>query len=266
MADKVTVQIGEPAGTGGTTPDPADTPKTGPNGTVAISTEKPQETPAPETKKFAGKYDSPEALEQAYIELQKKLGAPKDGEKPAETVTPDEAQGAAEKAGVDLDAVSKEYLDKGAISEDTYKALEAKGLKRSDVDGYIAGQAAVAKQIVTDVAAVFGGEQKMAEAFDWFKANLSDDEITAANKVFASGDVGQMKLIAGALNARYVAANGSEPTLSIGGDPTVNDGVEPYLSQTELTRDMSDPRYKSGDVAFQQKVYRRLAKTEMFAK
>lgn len=109
----------------------------------------------PATELIAGKFKSNDELLKAYLELQSKLGAPKD---PPATTTPattvkssatngtvteppatlsiDPAAAAAkatEQAGLDMQALTAEYAEKGDLSPEAYAKLEAVGISKQMV-------------------------------------------------------------------------------------------------------------------------------------
>jgi hypothetical protein len=123
---------------------------------------------------LAGKFQNAQELENAYIELQKKLGSQdsKDTEaEPAaesdtdtETETSTVNEGYKEDGTVDYEAVNTQYGDKlgalfqennvdpwaiskhfhetkGEITDEMYKTLEDTGLSRASIDSYLAGRA-----------------------------------------------------------------------------------------------------------------------------
>ena len=128
-----------------------------------------------EASLLAGKFENAQELENAYIELQKKLGSQdsKDTEaEPAEksdtdteTETSTVNEGYKEDGTVDYEAVNTQYGDKlgalfqennvdpweiskhfhetkGEITDEMYKTLENTGLSRASIDSYLAGRAA----------------------------------------------------------------------------------------------------------------------------
>ena len=86
------------------------------------------------------KFKSAEELAKAYGELEKKMSAPQQEEQPVESVEentqPEEVQ--------QLDKYYDEFIEKNELSEKSYEELDAMGLPRDLVDGYIAGQKALA--------------------------------------------------------------------------------------------------------------------------
>ena len=130
-----------------------------------------------EASLLAGKFENAQELENAYIELQKKLGsqdskdteaepaAESDTDTDTETETSTVNDGYKEDGTVDYEAVNTQYGDKlgalfqennvdpweiskhfhetkGEITDEMYKTLEDTGLSRASIDSYLAGRAA----------------------------------------------------------------------------------------------------------------------------
>ncbi|MCA2979542.1 MAG: hypothetical protein INH37_14800 [Myxococcaceae bacterium] len=220
-----------------------------------------------------GKFKSQDDLVKAYTELEKKLGAPKNEQKPDAPAPKVEAegdaqkdeqpaQGEAEKAldakGLDYASFSSEYAEKGELSADSYAKLEKAGIPRSMVDAYIAGQQALVQNQRSEVFKVAGGEEAYAEAVNWAKTNMTQAEKDAFNAVVNGGDLNATKLAVQGLMARYRAAEGNEPNLMGGDTSTV--GSEGYSSWAEVKADMAKPEY-SNDPAFRSRVEQKLMRS-----
>lgn len=226
----------------------------------------PMPSPAPEEgKKFAGKFNSAEELEKAYIELQRKLGQASqrhDSRQEAPQAKPvaaneSAARQATAEAGFDYDALVAEYEAEGTLREETFAALERRGIPRSVVEAYIRGAEAVQTLGRMEVFAEVGGEEQYKAMTAWARDNLSPAEIEAYNRVAMGSDFGALKMAAKGLYARYLEATGKEPALLAASPASSNSGG--YTSWEEVKRDMSDPRYIAFDPAFRAEVLRKLA-------
>jgi len=194
------------------------------------------------------KFDNAEDMAKAYGELEKKLGLDKADEDVAET-EPTESNDMIVEA-------SKEFFEKGELTDDTYESLAKLGLNRELVDSYAAGQAALMENQQSAIKGVAGNDYDAMT--EWAGQNLTDEEMNTFNEVVTSGSVEHAKLAVSGLHARYQAANGStDPKLAMGS--TTGSATLPYQSMQEVTRAMNDPRYKSGDKAYHAEVDRRLA-------
>lgn len=274
MSDAERVVIQSPQGTDPSSAPAGSTAAIQQDGVVvatANSEAKPAETPQETPKKFAGKYDTPEALEQAYVELQKKLGQqgsqqPNEAPRVPTIETSDrDAAKAVEASGLDIDALSQEFARSGALSADSMAKLQQHGMTKDTVEKYVKGQLAVAQRMFTEVAEVAGGADQLNSVIEWAAANANPDDIQAYNDAVATKNLGVVKLAVGKLVADYTKANGRPPKLVTDGEATVpgSDGPAAYKSSYEVTQAMRDPRYAK-DPAYREEVYRRLAKTQMF--
>lgn len=203
---------------------------------------------------LAGKYKSVEELEKAYQSLESKLGEGKE-EEPEESSEPapsvDEAKEVAEGAGIDYTSVEDEYQESGSLSEDTYAMLGDKGIPKSMVDAYIAGQEALQSETLGNIYGEVGGEQEYNDMIGWAQDNLEESQIKAFNSSLSSPD--QASFAIKGLHSLYKADQ--PPTLVKGSTTQARSGG--YQSKQEMTRDMSSPQYKR-DPAFRADVQRRV--------
>lgn len=229
------------------TPAPAATPQT------------PTERPAwlPEG------VNTPEELAAAYNALK----AGKQEQTPA--VTPEaaaaasaaDAAAAASQAGVDFASLEAEFASNGALKPETYAMLEGKGFNKATVDGYIAGQTALAERIQTEVYGTVGGVEGYSAMTQWAATNLTPAEIEAFDNAVTNGSVETIKLAVQGLNARYRDAEGSAPPNLLGGHGG-SAQTDVFRSTAELTSAMSDPRYAK-DPAYRADVEAKLARSSV---
>jgi hypothetical protein len=206
-------------------------------------------------------FNSPEDFAAAYTALKAGQQAPASETPAPENATPEDAQKAAEAAGVDYDAVQNEWMEKGALSAETYASLEKAGIPKTMVDGYIAGQQAVADRIQTEIYGTVGGVEGYTQMTAWAANNLTPAEITAFDNAVSSDSVETIKMAVLGLKARYADANGSEPNL-LGGQGG-NSQTDVFRSTSELTAAMSDPRYAK-DRAYRADVEAKIARSSVF--
>ena len=209
------------------------------------------------------KFKSAEDMAQAYSELEKKLGQPKEEatEEPeqSETEAEDKEEQTEENVSEAYQTIaeaSKEFFENdGQLSEETYNALEKAGLPRDLVDSYAAGQQALLQSEEAQIQSVANGQyDAMAE---WANENLPQEEIDAFDEAVTGGTIQQAKLAVQGLYARYQNATGNTPKLTQGSVSGVS--TMPFKSMQELARAQSDPRYRSGDKAYHEEIDRRLA-------
>lgn len=216
------------------------------------------------------KFATVEAFAQSYTELEKRLGA--GDTKPAATTTEPtattiptktDAAAAVTEAGLDFEALNTEYAKDGKLSDATYEKLAKAGVTKTVADSYIAGQEALASQTRTQVFSVVGGEEAYTEMVSWAKDNLEAADIDAYNTAMNAGNISSMKLAVEGLRARFVAANGSTPTLlggRSGSGPAASGDV--FRSTHELTTAMKDPRY-AADPAYREDVRQKLSRSSI---
>ena len=173
---------------------------------------------------LAGKFKDPQALEQAYVELQKKLGEPRD-----EVQTTEDAGEPAE----------EEPAQEPEDSNNSESLTEA--------------QAEYLMEMV-------GGDKAYKSMIDWAGQNFSKEEISMYDGVMGSGDPNAIFFAVQALQARYNDNVGSDGQLLTGrGTQSTDDS---FKSQAELVAAMSDPRYDR-DPAYRQELMRRLENSDV---
>ena len=235
--------------------------------------EKPVEQQQPETELpqeendrpqwLPEKFKSAEDMAQAYSELEKKLGQPKEEATEEPEQSEAEAENKEEQAEENVSEAyqtiaeaSKEFFENdGTLSEETYNALEKAGLPRDLVDSYAAGQQALLQSEEGQIKSVAQGNyDAMAE---WANENLPQEEIDAFDEAVTGGTISQAKLAVQGLYARYQNEVGAKPKLTQGAVSGAS--TMPFKSMQELARAQSDPRYKSGDKAYHEEIDRRLS-------
>ena len=205
------------------------------------------------------KFKTAEEFANSYAELEKKLGQPKPDEAPPiedekksdEVVKPDQA-----KTG---DEAFKPYFEEfeksGKLSDDSYAALEKQGFSRKVVDAYARGVAAERSDAEGKVFEAVGGQEQYAQIVAWAGTNLKPSETAAYNSILETGNVDQIALAASGLKTRFEAANGKPAKLVHGSSS--GSSVQTFRSSAEVTRAMSDPRYRT-DPAYRDEVAQRL--------
>jgi len=173
---------------------------------------------------FAGKFKDAQSLEQAYLELQKKLGEPK------ENVRNEEGNEEAE-AGEEVET-SEETSEEETSSQETLTEAQAQELFK-----------------------MVGGEKAYQSMINWAGQNLSQEEIQMYDAVMGRGDPNAIFFAVQALSNKYTDAVGNDGQLLTGRSTTEATNV--FRSQAELVQAMSDSRYDS-DPAYRQDVMRRL--------
>ena len=175
---------------------------------------------------LAGKFKDPQALEQAYVELQKKLGEPRDEVQSTE----DESESTAPEQ-----------------EEETSSDSEA------DVETLSEAQA----QELMDMV---GGDKAYKSMLDWAGDNFSKEEVEMYDGVMESGNPNAIFFAVQALQARYNDAVGSDGQLLTGRG--TQDTDDSFKSQAELVAAMSDSRYDR-DPAYRAELMRRLENSDV---
>ena len=172
---------------------------------------------------LAGKFKDPQALEQAYVELQKKLGEPRD------EVSTTENEG--------------EPAEEESETESTDE----------DPEGLTEKQAEMLMEMV-------GGDKAYKSMLDWASNTFSEDEIEMYDNVMSSGNANAIYYAIQALQARYNDSVGLDgQTLTGRGAENTDDS---FKSQAELVAAMSDPRYDR-DPAYRADLMRRLENSDV---
>jgi hypothetical protein len=234
--------------------------------------------PAPEEeaaapKKLAGKYDSPEQLEKAYEELQRKLGqkaeqtAPPEAPEPAaapEDYTPErgvEVYGETVATAIEAAEINPfEMAAKLEAGEDVAPYVDALvekgGLPRSLVETYLAGvkpqapAAAAAAEAVSlndnpeAVAALrqsVGGDAAFERLSRWAAVNLSDAEKADYQAAVDSGNVLAAQWALRAMQARATGIK-QEPDF-LGGGAQTSEPADVYESRSDWQKE----RYAKDD-------------------
>jgi hypothetical protein len=220
------------------------------------------------------KFKTVEAFLKSHEELEKKLGSGKKQEETAVEKAPEANQPTAEerkaadeatkKAGLDLSTVSKEYLDQGGLTEETYTKLDAAGYPKEMVDIYIEGLTNRLNATSNAAYEVTGGQEAYGEMIDWAIANLTEDEQGAFDAAVNSNNKATVLMAVKGLKATMdaaVKANASEEPaeqISKGGKtPTTT-----YESLDDYMADLNDPRYDTNET-FRRKVMEKLDRSSI---
>ena len=220
---------------------------------------------------LAGKFKDAEALEQGYIELQKKLGSQE--KKTEEEVTESKEEKVEEKEEEEPDTAFLDTLWEEAktekFSDDTLKKLE--GMKPQDIaQMYLdyrnenqtkapEGQA-FTEDNVKDLKEVAGGEEGYTEMLGWAKANLKKAEIDMYDQVMDQGNPLAAFFAVQALKYRFDDAKGVDGQMLQGKAPTATKDV--FKSQAQVVKAMQDPQYEK-DPAYRQEIYDKLERSNL---
>ena len=175
---------------------------------------------------LAGKFKDTQSLEQAYLELQKKLGEPKE------------------------DAVSR---DEEGEQAEAPEEVEEESTEEPETEQLTEAQA-------NELFKMVGGEKAYQSMINWAGQNLSQEEIGMYDNVMASGNPNAIFFAVQALSNKYSDAVGSDGELLTGRGTKNEDNS--FRSQAELVQAMSDPRYDR-DPAYRRDVLDKLANSDV---
>ena len=220
-----------------------------------------------ESELYAGKYENAEQLEQAYLELQKKLGSDDDE---VEDTTLDEDEVEYDESvvtGIEtIQSASDEYYaNEGQLSEETMEKFGEMS-SRDLVEAYMAIQENtdpsdsypdISDSDLSTVYNSVGGEKEYNNLTSWAAENMDDRALDAFNSVIDQGNPVAIQLAVAGMKAEYDNQEGYEGRMLTGKAAKASDG---FRSQAELVQAMKDPRYAT-DPAYQQDVYDKLERS-----
>ena len=224
-----------------------------------------------ESELYAGKFENAEELENAYLQLQRKMGSGDTDEDTEEAyLDEDEYYDEATSAGIELiqGASDEYYANEGQLSPDTIEQF--KEMSSSDlVNAYIAIQennpnqggysADLTDAEMNSVYNSAGGEAEYNRLTEWAADNLSERKLDAFNSMIDQGNATAIQIAVSGLRSEYEAQEGYEGRMLTGKAARAVDG---FRSQAEVVRAMSDPRYDS-DPAYRQDVYDKLERSNV---
>tara|TARA_R100000700_G_scaffold30520_1_gene37511 strand:- start:317 stop:1108 length:792 start_codon:yes stop_codon:yes gene_type:complete len=227
-----------------------------------------------EAELYAGKFENAEELENAYLELQKKLGSRDEDDDEVEDTTLDEDEYPEEVAdGVNLiTQASEEYFEnEGAISEETmerFKEMSSSELveaymairdRNPDVDGggYSADLTDAEMNQVYNSA---GGEAEYNNLTSWAAQNLDESKMDAFNDIIDRGNATSIQIAVAGLRAEYENQEGYEGRMLTG--KAARSSGDVFRSQAEVVQAMNNPKYDR-DPAYRQDVYDKLERSNV---
>jgi len=222
-----------------------------------------------EAELYAGKFENAEELENAYLELQKKLGSSEDEDEPTTLDEDEDEEEWSEGAQVIADASEEYYANEGQLSEETMQKFTE--MSSTDlVNAYLEIQANVPEQTQTEAADLTdaemnqvynsaGGEAAYEQLTGWAAENLAENKLDAFNSIVDQGDATAIQIAIAGLKAEYENTEGYEGTMLTGKAARTRDA---FRSQAEVVAAMSDPRYDR-DPAYRQDLYDKLERSNV---
>ena len=223
-----------------------------------------------ESELLAGKYENAEQLEEAYLELQRKLGSDDDDEAEDTTLDEDEVEYDEDVvAGIEtIQSASDEYYEnEGSLSQETME-------KFGQMDSRDLVEAFMAIQENSDPAANYpdisdsdlntvynavGGEEQYNQLTSWAADNMDDRALDAFNSIIDQGNPTAIQIAVAGMKAEYDNAEGYEGRMLTGKAARTSDA---FRSQAEVVKAMSDPRYDR-DPAYRQDLYDKLERSNV---
>ena len=220
-----------------------------------------------EQQMLAGKYANAEELEQAYLNLQQKLGQQSNDDEEVEESDEPEGEPSYE-YGEDVYGILQEEIDQyGALTEETINTLA----EYMDADELVALGMEMAEpdygdlepQVITDIQNFAGGAESYQNLIGWASENLDAQYIDAFDSVVDQANAPAIQLMVAGLMATYAENNGYEGRMLSGRAAQDVGSVQPFRSQAEVVQAMSDPRYDN-DPAYRADIMQRLEISNTF--
>ena len=230
-----------------------------------------------EDRMLAGKYENAEQLEQAYLNLQQKLGQDsgedydeeeEDGEYYDEQDEYyDDEDSALELTPEVYNIIQDEIDEYGALTEETIQALaenlDADELIKLGMDMTESSVADLDPYEIDSIKNFAGGEESYQNLIGWAGENLDAQYIEAYDSIIDSADPAAIQLVVAGLMATYQENVGYEGRMLSGRNAPDVSGIQPFRSQAQVVEAMSDPRYDK-DPAYRAEIAERLEISNTF--
>jgi len=222
-----------------------------------------------EERQLAGKYANAEELEQAYLNLQQKMGEESGQEEEGEYEEYDEPDGepSYEYNSEVFDILQEEIDEYGALTEETIQALaenmDADELIKLGMDMYSTEPADLEQGDIDAIMNFAGGAEAYDNLIGWASENIDAQYVDAFDSVVDTGDPAAIQLMVAGLMATYQENAGYEGRMYSGRDAPDTSGLQPFRSQAQVVAAMSDPRYDN-DPAYRADIAARLEISNTF--
>ena len=221
-----------------------------------------------ESDLLAGKFQNAEELENAYLELQRKLSS-KETEDEEETTTLDEEEGEwSEGAQLIGDASNEFYENGGKLSSETMQKFGEMSSQEL-VEAFMEIQKAnpdaggespdLTDAEMNTIYNSAGGEAEYNRLTSWAAENLPENKLDAFNSIIDRGEALAIQMAVAGLRSEYENQEGYEGRMLTGKGARA---TEAFRSQAELVAAMSDPRYER-DPAYRQDLYDKLERSDL---
>ncbi len=221
---------------------------------------------------LAGKYKDAEALEKAYVELEKKLGSQETPDAPSEdSQDPPEIKNDKEDTpqSTILDDLWEQASSGKEYNKETLEQLSKMNPTdlanmhlqyRKDNQGQPPASRDFSQQDVEQLHSIVGGEDNYKNMMQWANKSLNKQEVDMFDAVMERGDPLAAFFAVRSLAYRYNDTVGYDGRMLTGTAPKTKD--DGYKSQAQLVEAMSDPRYDN-DPAYRQEVIQKLERSDV---
>jgi hypothetical protein len=222
-----------------------------------------------ESDLLAGKFQNAEELENAYIELQRKLGSKETDDEEETTTLDDEEEGEwSEGAQLIGDASNEFYENDGKLSSETMQKFGEMSsqelveafmeIQKANPDA--GGQSSdLTDAEMNTIYNSAGGEAEYNRLTSWAAENLAENKLDAFNSIIERGEALAIQMAVSGLRSEYENQEGYEGRMLTGKGARTTDA---FRSQAELVAAMSDPRYDR-DPAYRQDLYDKLERSNV---
>jgi hypothetical protein len=210
---------------------------------------------------LAGKYESAEELERAYVELQQRFSsnesAPEETEYESEEETEepdvDLMEALWQQSQDEFDPDTLEQLSKTDPIDIAQAYLDLRSQGVSDDRQLEPGE-------VQGLYDMVGGQDQYTEMLQWASNNCEQEMIEAYDAVMQKGDPASCFFAVQALAFRMAETEGWQPQDFLNGSTPVQT-ADVFRSQAEVVAAMQDPRYDN-DPAYRQDVMNKLERSD----
>lgn len=212
---------------------------------------------------LAGKYESAEELERAYVELQQRFSSEESAPEETEYESDEEEY---EESDFDLmEALWQQSQDE--FDPDTLEALSeadpidiAQAYLDLRAQGVDSGGRELEQGEIDSLYDMVGGQEQYTQMLQWAADNCDQDMIEAYDGVMQKGDPASCFFAVQAMAFRMAELEGWQPQDFLSGNSAVQT-ADVFRSQAEVVEAMSDPRYDR-DPAYRQDIMNKLERSE----
>ncbi len=212
-----------------------------------------------EQQLLAGKYQSAEQLEQAYLELQQKFGSNEDTEQ-----TPTESSSEEEDTDSQIDLMEALWQQSSTeYEEETLEALrnaDPTDIAQAYLDYRSENQAhELTSEETNSLYDVVGGQEQYTNMLRWAADNCDEQTIEMYDAVMSKGDLESCFFAVQAMAFRMAEMEGWQPDDFLSGRTPIQT-ADVFRSQAEVVEAMNDPRYDR-DPAYRQDIMNKLERS-----